>query len=111
MSVIPSSQQLTGICHRQALTMGDSFSIMSRPFESFEFLNRGWDVRLLEGLSLRKVFALLLLDAFILGALTLSMIYEAFRFHRFGWANAMIFLTLALSVFRYTGVVYRRLDS
>ena len=84
---------------------------MSRPFESFEFLNRGWDIRLLDGMSLRKVFVFLLLDVFVLGALTFMSVYEGFRFHRFNWANAMIFLTLALSVVRYTGVVYRRLDS
>jgi hypothetical protein len=83
---------------------------MSLPFESFDFLNRGWNVRLLEGLSLRKVFAFLLLDVFILGALTFMIIYEGFR-HRFNWASAMIFLTLALSVVRYSRVVWRRLDS
>jgi len=84
---------------------------MSHPFESFEFLSRGWDIRLLEGLSLRKVFAFLLLDTFLLGALSFSMIYEGFRSHRVDWASAIIALTAALSVFRYTGVVYRRLDS
>jgi hypothetical protein len=84
---------------------------MSRPFESFEYLNRGWDVRLLEGLPLRKVFAFLLLGVFMLGALTFMIAYEGFRFRRFNWANVMIFATLALSVVRYAGVVYRRLDS
>jgi hypothetical protein len=43
---------------------------MSSPFTSFEFLNRGWDVRLLEGQSLRTVFVVLLVDLFMLGMIT-----------------------------------------
>ena len=82
---------------------------MSRPLESFEFLNRGWDVRLLESQSLRSVFVLLLLDLFMLGMLTMMTIYAAVRLHRFNWSSAMLFLIFILSVFRYAPVIYRRL--
>jgi hypothetical protein len=40
---------------------------MARLFESFEFLNRGWDVRMLEGISLRKLFLLTIASVFLLG--------------------------------------------
>jgi hypothetical protein len=83
---------------------------MSRPLESFEFLNRGWDIRLLEGMSLRKVFVFLLLDLFMLGGWTFVLIYDGFRFHRLDWLNAMLFGTCVLPVVRYSRLVYRRLD-
>jgi hypothetical protein len=83
---------------------------MSRPFESFDFLNRGWDVRLLEGISARKVFVFLLLDAFMLGAWSIMIIYEGFRFHRFDWLNAVLLLTFIFPVVRYSTLVYQRLN-
>jgi hypothetical protein len=46
----------------------------------------------------------------MLGALTFMIIYKGFR-HRFDWAGVAIFLMLAPSVVRYSGVVWRRLDS
>ena len=64
---------------------------MSRLFTSFEFLNRGWDVRLSENQSLRSVFIVLLVDLFMLGMITFMMIYEGFRLHRFDWSNAILF--------------------
>lgn len=82
---------------------------MSRPFESFEFLNRGWDVRFLESQSLRSAFVMLLLNVFILGMLTGITIYNVFRLHRFDWSIGMISLVLLLSVFRYVPLIYRRL--
>ena len=82
---------------------------MSRPFESFEFLNRGWDVRVLEGISLRKLFVFVLLDVFMLGAGTAMLIYNGFRFHQFDWLNALLFLTFVLPIVRYSRLVYRRL--
>ncbi len=82
---------------------------MSRLFTSFEFLNRGWDVRLLEGQSLRSVFVVLLVDLFMLGMVTFMMIYEGFRLHRFDWSNALLFLVFILPAFRYSLLIYRRL--
>jgi hypothetical protein len=82
---------------------------MSRPLESFEFLSRGWDVRILEGLSLRSVFVMLLVDLFILGALAALSIYGIFHLHRFEWTTAMIGFVLLVPVLRYIPLVYRRL--
>lgn len=82
---------------------------MSRPFSSFEFLNRGWDVSILESLLLRAVFVVLLVDLFMLGMITFVMIYEGFRLDRFDWSNAIIFLVFILSAIRYSRLVYRRL--
>jgi hypothetical protein len=82
---------------------------MSRPLESFEFLNRGWDIRILETQSLRSVFVVLLLDLFMLGMLTSIVIYEAVRLHRFNWSTAFLFPVFLLAVFRYAPLVYRRL--
>ena len=52
---------------------------MARPFESFEFMNRDRDVRKLEGLSLRSIFAYLLSMIFILGAGTGITAYAYFH--------------------------------
>jgi hypothetical protein len=82
---------------------------MSRPLESFEFLNRGWDIRILETQSPRSVFVVLLLDLFMLGMLTSMTIYEAVHLHRFNWSTAFLFPVFILAVFRYAPVVYRRL--
>jgi hypothetical protein len=82
---------------------------MSRLFESFEFIDRGWDVRVLENKSLRSVFIWLLLDLFMLGMLAFMMIYDVFRLHRFSWTNAMLLLVFILPVFRFSRLIYRRL--
>ena len=82
---------------------------MSRPLESFEFLNRGWDTRVLEAQSLRSVFVLLLLGLFMLGVLTSMMVYDAIRLHRFNWSAAFLIPVFILAVFRYAPMVYRRL--
>jgi len=82
---------------------------MSSPFTSFEFLNRGWDIRLLESQSLRTVFVVLLVDLFMLGMITSMMIYEGLRLHRFNWSNAMLFVVFILPAFRYSRLIYRRL--
>jgi hypothetical protein len=82
---------------------------MSRPLESFEFLNRGWDIRILEAQSLRSVFVVLLLDMFMLGMLTTMTVYEAVRLHRFDWTAAFLFPLFLLAVSRYAPLVYRRL--
>lgn len=82
---------------------------MSRVLDSFEYLNRGWDTRILETQSLRSVFVVLLLDLFMLGMLTSMTIYEAVRHHRFDWATASVLPIFILGVFRYAPLVYRRL--
>jgi hypothetical protein len=40
---------------------------MTRPLEPFDFLNRGWEIRLFEGHSPCCVFVVLPLDVFMLG--------------------------------------------
>jgi hypothetical protein len=82
---------------------------MSRPLESFEFLNRGADVRLLETQSLRSVFVVLLLDLFMLGMLTSMMLYEAVHLRRFNWAGTFLFPVFIFPVFRFGRLIYRRL--
>jgi hypothetical protein len=82
---------------------------MSRLFTSFEFLNRGWDVRLLESQSLRSLFIVLLADMFMLGMVTFMTIYDGFRLHRFEWSNAILFLLFILPAVRYSLLIYRRL--
>lgn len=83
---------------------------MSRPFESFEFLNRGWDVRVLEKQSLRSLFVVVLVYSFILGIITTITMYEVIRLHRFNWATAVLFPVYILPAFRYSRLIYRRLS-
>ena len=83
---------------------------MNRPFDSFEYLQRGPDVRLLETQSIRSIFVWLLVDLFMLGALSFMMIYRIFCLHHFDWTNAMLLLVIGLPVIRYSRVVYRKLD-
>lgn len=82
---------------------------MSGPFESFQFLNRGWDVRLLEQQSIRWVFVALLIDVFMLGVLISMNILGWFWLHRFDWSNLVLLLVFVLPIARYTPIVYRRL--
>jgi uncharacterized protein (DUF983 family) len=82
---------------------------MSRPFESFEFLNRGRDVELLESQSLRSFFVMLLVALFVLGMLAFMMIYEVVRLHRFNWLHPLLFLVVILPAFRSFRLIYRRL--
>ena len=77
--------------------------------ESFEFLNRGWDVRLLETQSLRSVFVVLLFDFFMLEMLGFMMVYRLFRLHRFDWSNAILLVVFIVPAFRYSLLIYRRL--
>jgi hypothetical protein len=83
---------------------------MSRPLESFEFLNRGWDIRILEQMSLRSLFVILLIDVFMLGMLGSVVIYGLVRFNRFEWSNVIVLLFFVLSVCRYSPIIYRRLE-
>ncbi len=80
-------------------------------FESIEFLHRGWDVRVLEGQSLRSVFLCLLPLVFVLGAETAIASYQVSRLHRVNWSMAMNLPVLTLLAFRYTRLVYLRIGS
>ncbi len=82
---------------------------MSRVLESFEFLDRGWDVRVLENQSARTLFLWLLPVVFVLGADTAILAYNIFHRRPFDWAIAMNLAILILAAFRYGRTVYRQL--
>ena len=82
---------------------------MSRLFESFEYLDRGWDVRVLENCPLRRLFVMVLLIAFVLGTDVSVIAYQAFRFHHFNWTEALNMLAMGILAFRYSRLIYRRL--
>lgn len=81
---------------------------MSRPFESFELQNSGWDARVLESMSPRSVFLCLVGLVFVLGFDATAAIYDLIR-HRFEWSNFIICFVLGLLAFRYARLIYRRL--
>jgi hypothetical protein len=83
---------------------------MSRLFESFEYLDRGWDIRVLESLSLRSIFVSLLLLVFFLGADVALTAYQTLRFHHFDWLEGVNMLLFGVLGFRYSRLVYRRLS-
>ena len=72
-------------------------------------MNRGWDVRLLETQSLRLVFVVLLIDFFMLGMLSIMIVYDLFRLHRFDWSNSILLVVFIIPALRYSLLVYRRL--
>ena len=82
---------------------------MSRPFESFEFLNRGWDVRVLEQQSLRSLFVTVLAYSFMLGMITSISIYEILHLHRINWTFAFLLPVYVFPAVRYSRLIYRRL--
>jgi len=82
---------------------------MSRLFESFELLDRGWDIRVLENQSLRSVFLWLLPLLFLLGADTVIEAYMVFHLHRFNWEISFNLPVVGLLTFRYARMIYRRL--
>ena len=82
---------------------------MSRLFESFEFLDRGWDVRALENQCLRSMFVWLLPLMFVLGADAAILAYQILHLHRFSWTLALNVPTLAVLACRYGRLIYRRL--
>lgn len=82
---------------------------MSHLFESFDFLDRGWDVRALENQSLRSVFLWLLALVFMIGAGVLQFTYQLFHLHQFDWTHAFLLPVFSLAAFRYARIIYRRL--
>ena len=82
---------------------------MSRLLESFEFLDRGWDIRALENQSLRSMFLWLLPLLFLLGADAFLEAYEIFHLHRLNWSIAFNLPVIGLIAFRYARLIYRRL--
>jgi len=83
---------------------------MSRLFESFEYLDRGWDVRVLENCSLRRLFVWLLLLTLVLGGNIALTLYAAFRLHHFNWGEALNMLGVSILAIRYSRLIYRRLN-
>jgi hypothetical protein len=83
---------------------------MSRLFESFEYLDRGWDVRVLENCSARWLFVATVLLVFILGMDVSVTVFQGFRFHRFNWTEALNMLLVGILAFRYSRLIYRRLS-
>lgn len=83
---------------------------MPSPLQSFEYLNRGWDIRLVENTSLRLVFVAVLINIFIAGALVAALSYDLVRFARFDWSAAIALLVCGLPAVRYSTVIYRRLS-
>jgi hypothetical protein len=65
---------------------GYNLAGMSRLFESFDLLDRGWDVRVLENQSLRSVFLGLLGMLFALGLSTAMLTYDLFHRHHVAWS-------------------------
>jgi hypothetical protein len=82
---------------------------MSRLFESFEFLDRGWDVRVLENQPLRSIFLWLLPLVFSLGVITALMAFQIFRLHRLNWLMIFNLAVLTVPALRYARLLYRRL--
>jgi hypothetical protein len=82
---------------------------MSRLFESFEFLDRGWDIRVLENQSLRSVFLWLLPLVFLLGADTAIESYLIVHLRRFNGEMAFNLPVVGFLAFRYARMIYRRL--
>ena len=83
---------------------------MPSPLQSFEYLNRGWDIRLVENTSLRLVFVAVLINIFIAGALVAALSYDLVRFARFDWSAASALRVCGLPAVRYSTVIYRRLS-
>jgi hypothetical protein len=83
---------------------------MSRLFESFEYLDRGWDVRVLENSSLRRLFVWLLLFVFLLGMDVFAIAYQVLRLRHLNWSIVLNLLTLGVLAFRYSRAIYRRLS-
>jgi hypothetical protein len=82
---------------------------MSRLFESFEYLDRGWDVRVLESQSLRSIFIWLLILTFVLGADVAVTAYQIFHLHRFNWTEAANMALVGVLGFRYSRLIYRKI--
>jgi len=82
---------------------------MSRPFESFEYLDRGWDVRMFENCFLRRAFVTVVLLGVVLGMDVAVNAYQVFLFRRVNWSEAVYILVAGVLVFRYSRAIYRRL--
>lgn len=82
---------------------------MSPVFESFEYLNRSSETRMLENVSLRSTFLWLLLGLFVLGMLAGVELFSLVRLNRFDWTMALVSLAAMLNVFRQARIIYRSL--
>jgi hypothetical protein len=82
---------------------------MPRLFESFDYLNRDWDSRILEHQSLRSVFVWLVVVLILSGADAAIVSYGLFRHSRVDWPvvlNLVLFVVIASRSIR---LIYRRL--
>jgi hypothetical protein len=82
---------------------------MSRLFESFEFLGRTWETRVLEGMSLRSVFVWLLVSLWLLGADVALTAYDFFHLHRVAWPIVLNMAFFGVIAFRLSRIIYRSL--
>ena len=82
---------------------------MSHLFESFEILDRGPDVRLLENSSPRRLFVCLLLMLFVVGVGTGMALYAYFFSQRIAVNLIAIMAVNTFIVVRYARVLYRGL--
>lgn len=82
---------------------------MSRLFESFEFLGRRWDARVLEAMSLRSVFIWLVPTLLLLGVEVALTTYDYFHLHRVSWPIVLNMVVFGLIAYRYTRIIYRSL--
>lgn len=78
-------------------------------FDSFTFLNRSQDERVLENQSARSVFVGLLILLFLFGANAGLAMYRLIRLHRFDWSEALVLTALGILVFPSARVIYRQL--
>jgi hypothetical protein len=78
-------------------------------FESFKLMDRGWESRALENQSLRSMFVWLVLDLVMLGMLTITIISDLVRLHRFDWSGAVLLPVFILPAFRFSRLIYRHL--
>ncbi|MDT8069226.1 MAG: hypothetical protein ROO76_13755 [Terriglobia bacterium] len=82
---------------------------MSRLFESFEYLNRGWDARALENISLRKAFLFVVVFLFVLGMAFGMTLFAVLRLHHFDVLHTLANLVYLFIAYRYVRLIYRRL--
>jgi len=82
---------------------------MSRLFESFELLDRRWESRIRESMSLRSIFVWLLASLFLVSVEAALTTYNFFHLHRVSWPIVLNMAVFGLIAFRYARIIYRSL--
>lgn len=80
-------------------------------FDSFGYLNRDRDARVLETQSVRSVFLGLVILLFILGVNVGMAMYILIRLHRAIWLGLPVLIVLGILCFRSARIVYSRLGA